>query len=463
MRKTPLLLTSTSSLHQQPQQQLFNVPVEQVSVSSKLISSSLNVSSSSTSLCAAAPATNLNANILNGKIPKTIVVSATPSLSSGITTLNNVDQASSGVKSNVINNDSEAPPIPPRSSKSNKSTMMGHQSNDFNRPQKSSPSVSKNNSTETNEINGHQQPPQNCGASQIETSQNIKVNNTVPTAQFIKSIRQPDEDDDTSDDDSNPICGPAETISGVIDTRPIDQRTNYVSFASLTNNLTTNFNLITVSSTQDSTASVMTLASKEQAVKDDFNKASNTYLMKSNQTNNINNNQNNLSNGTTVNNHNNHQRHMSVPVSGTQTIVKALPSSPSTFQASISQKMPNISSPMKSTTSQCANTSSLTANIKASPRIRDQKLYENIKMKSAGNLISLNNLNNNNSNSSSSSNVSYENINLEYINRLMKEGYSKENVMAALCISRNNYEMACDILHEFVSTENSKVCDEDNR
>lgn len=75
------------------------------------------------------------------------------------------------------------------------------------------------------------------------------------------------------------------------------------------------------------------------------------------------------------------------------------------------------------------------------------QLYENIKIKS------LNNINNNhNNNSSSSNNVSYENINLEYINRLMKEGYSKESVISALCISRNNFEMACDILHEFVST-----------
>lgn len=48
-------------------------------------------------------------------------------------------------------------------------------------------------------------------------------------------------------------------------------------------------------------------------------------------------------------------------------------------------------------------------------------------------------------------NVPYENINLEYIARLMNEGYSKENVITALGISRNNIEMACDILHEFVS------------
>lgn len=48
-------------------------------------------------------------------------------------------------------------------------------------------------------------------------------------------------------------------------------------------------------------------------------------------------------------------------------------------------------------------------------------------------------------------NVPYENINLEYIARLMNEGYSKENVITALGISRNDIEMACEILHEFVS------------
>lgn len=48
-------------------------------------------------------------------------------------------------------------------------------------------------------------------------------------------------------------------------------------------------------------------------------------------------------------------------------------------------------------------------------------------------------------------NVPYENINLEYIARLMNEGYSKENAITALGISRNNIEMACDILREFVS------------
>ncbi|KAJ8708027.1 hypothetical protein PYW08_010393 [Mythimna loreyi] len=48
-------------------------------------------------------------------------------------------------------------------------------------------------------------------------------------------------------------------------------------------------------------------------------------------------------------------------------------------------------------------------------------------------------------------NVSYENINLDYIARLVGEGYPKEIVVRALGITRNDLEMACDILHEFGS------------
>ncbi|XP_050679632.1 E3 ubiquitin-protein ligase CBL-B-B isoform X1 [Leptidea sinapis] len=46
-------------------------------------------------------------------------------------------------------------------------------------------------------------------------------------------------------------------------------------------------------------------------------------------------------------------------------------------------------------------------------------------------------------------NLSYENINLDYIARLVNEGYPKDIVVRALGITRNDLEMACDILHEF--------------
>lgn len=45
--------------------------------------------------------------------------------------------------------------------------------------------------------------------------------------------------------------------------------------------------------------------------------------------------------------------------------------------------------------------------------------------------------------------VSYENLNMDYIKRLVSEGYSKDAVIRALGITRNNVDMACDILHEF--------------
>lgn len=45
--------------------------------------------------------------------------------------------------------------------------------------------------------------------------------------------------------------------------------------------------------------------------------------------------------------------------------------------------------------------------------------------------------------------VSYENLNMDYIKKLVNEGYSKDSVIRALGITRNNVDMACDILHEF--------------
>ncbi|XP_028132461.1 E3 ubiquitin-protein ligase CBL-B [Diabrotica virgifera virgifera] len=46
-------------------------------------------------------------------------------------------------------------------------------------------------------------------------------------------------------------------------------------------------------------------------------------------------------------------------------------------------------------------------------------------------------------------NVSYENLNMDYIKKLVSEGYSRDAVIKALGITRNNVDMACDILHEF--------------
>lgn len=45
--------------------------------------------------------------------------------------------------------------------------------------------------------------------------------------------------------------------------------------------------------------------------------------------------------------------------------------------------------------------------------------------------------------------VCYENLNMDYIKKLVSEGYSQDAVIKALGITRNNVDMACDILHEF--------------
>ncbi|KAK4872942.1 hypothetical protein RN001_014971 [Aquatica leii] len=45
--------------------------------------------------------------------------------------------------------------------------------------------------------------------------------------------------------------------------------------------------------------------------------------------------------------------------------------------------------------------------------------------------------------------VCYENVNIDYIKKLVSEGYSRDSVIKALGITRNNVDMACDILHEF--------------
>lgn len=54
----------------------------------------------------------------------------------------------------------------------------------------------------------------------------------------------------------------------------------------------------------------------------------------------------------------------------------------------------------------------------------------------------------------SNNSVSYANLNIDYIKQLVSEGYSKDEVIRALGITRNNIDMAGDILHEF-ATKNS--------
>lgn len=51
--------------------------------------------------------------------------------------------------------------------------------------------------------------------------------------------------------------------------------------------------------------------------------------------------------------------------------------------------------------------------------------------------------------------VAYENLNMDYIAQLTSEGYTQDAVIRALGITRNDIEMACDILHEFATKQTS--------
>lgn len=47
--------------------------------------------------------------------------------------------------------------------------------------------------------------------------------------------------------------------------------------------------------------------------------------------------------------------------------------------------------------------------------------------------------------------AAYENVNVEHISRLTALGFAQDAVIRALGISRNDLEMACDILNEFAT------------
>ncbi|CAO1341057.1 unnamed protein product [Diamesa serratosioi] len=365
---------------------------------------------------------------------------------------------SSSSKSNQNNAKSKPPTIASSSSgsfSSNSSSSSSSSSSSRTPPIESFPleAVPVKKSTSTNVPKDQEAPPIPPRKSGIQLSDGSAVNRALkpqPMTPNLQSVKEftpetpaplppvpleidskpklhfsAEEEEDDEDEDAEVIFGPAETITGIIDTRPYDQR-NYISFASLTNNVTSNFNLITINDTKDGTATCSS--------NNGDNKNSNTYLI-SKQDHNLNGNSNN-----------NHQRHMSLPISS-HTPTKSLPSSSSTFQASIIQS----SIPLTATAPALL--------VKGEDQQKEAKdnvqLYENIVAGSgsgsSNSLLTLNNLKNNPSTGSGNVNVPYENINLEFINQLMKEGYSKENVVTALGISRNNIEMAMDILHEFVS------------
>lgn len=215
-----------------------------------------------------------------------------------------------------------------------------------------------------------------------------------------------------ADDMDKVIVGPAETISGIIDTRPIEHR--------------------------HPSATIMTSVSLD---KDNgshtTDNTNNVYHLKTNAQ--------------------NHIRHQSFPNSNSASILplSAVSAASGNGAANVANLL-NRPIPSKSATTPHfgvdglggTSVAAVTSSRRSDPNgscnlsggsssivgsVLNPLLYEN---------VTINN---------QDCNVPYENINLEYIARLMKEGYSKENVVSALGISRNNIEMACDILHEFVS------------
>lgn len=208
------------------------------------------------------------------------------------------------------------------------------------------------------------------------------------------------------DDCDKVIVGPAETISGIIDTRPLEAR-KPIEF--------------------------INAVDKDSATITASNGTNNLYHLKTTTA---------ASHPSSHQTHTSQMRHQSFP--GTN------PSS-ANGGSSGSNSSGLISAPPKSMTTphfghETASTKSNFASSSAAGSSKVNLASGNSRQNGGGPLLYENVAIHTND-----CNVPYENINLEYIARLMDEGYSKENVITALGISRNNIEMACDILHEFVS------------
>lgn len=203
-----------------------------------------------------------------------------------------------------------------------------------------------------------------CNPPPIPKHQNQNHNKPpiLPPIECLNLLSPPSNEDNTLEDDKV-IVGPAETISGIIDTRPIESRKPII----VNDNEKTNSN--------------------------------NVYHMKPST------------------NQQNHIRHQSFPTNNSSTNNKSIPSKSVTIPNFGVQE---INNEMTQTT--------IIGDSSSTPL-----LYENVTI------------------AKRDCKEPYENVNLEYTARLMSEGYSQDNVRLALGISRNNIEMACDILHGFVS------------
>lgn len=253
------------------------------------------------------------------------------------------------------------------------------------------------------------------------------------------------------------IVGPAETITGIIDTRPLEARKPIITNSSTTTS--------TNCGNTDSKESILVSP----------NGANNLYHLKVSSSQ-----QQQPPQSQQQQQLQNQFRHQSYPnhFSAQSSLNSAnqhqfMASAPSKSQTTphLGLEYVKLCTTTSSTSSSSSSASSASTNAPSGDQHRDYGLA------SRNNATNANNGTSNNSSSATSNgsnrnataatpapllyenitlntkdcNVPYENINLEYIARLMNEGYSKENVITALGISRNNIEMACDILHEFVS------------
>jgi E3 ubiquitin-protein ligase CBL len=320
-----------------------------------------------------------------------------------------------------INQDPTAPPLPPRKTSPGIDSSVNRQL----KPQSINPQGQNPNPNSTpaaRQTGPLSQSSENVNAAGAEINEFEVPRTTAPPVpkhqtpatlvdSLVTDMLQVDVSPEETNDCDKIIVGPAETISGIIDTRPLELR-KPITFVT-----TTQSNGQINSDTADKDVIL---------VAGDRNNINNLYQLKTNY-------------GQTHAHTLNHVRHQSLPFNNSSahqlvrnpltTTAAPPPKSVTTSQLkSLQEEQQKLR--QSATTNNLQQAAGPSSSVRTAP-LTPLLLYENVTM--------------------SECNVPYENINLEYINRLMKEGYSKESVITALGISRNNIEMACDILHEFVS------------
>ena len=146
----------------------------------------------------------VNVNVINGKVPKKIVVNSTSNLPQPpvISTSSSSTNSSSSSTSSLTATSSSKIPTSDMDQMTSKSAILNN--------------IAKSSSSEE----APPIPPRKCLNNVNLISRPQKLPQSFEKSSEEKPIRiaelaQQEESDD-SDDDSNPICGPAETISGII-------------------------------------------------------------------------------------------------------------------------------------------------------------------------------------------------------------------------------------------------------